>query len=159
MRPVSAFLLLAAVSLGAAPPETLLVRARLKVEPDWVMQGGAVRATVSFEIEPGWHIYAEDPGEAGMATSVEWVLPEGLSAGPLEWPKPETFKTAEITTYGYERQLALSSEIRLADHAPIGLRKIVAETRWLACREECVPGKARVEAEILVSPPPSEASP
>jgi hypothetical protein len=103
------------------------------------------RLGVRFEIEPGWHIYWKNPGGAGMATEVQWRVPEGVAAGETQWPLPIGFvQSGEIPGYGYEETAVLAAELGgapLADTAEVG-----AEVSWLACKDVCVLGSAELEA-------------
>ena len=38
---------------------------------------------------PGSHTYWKNPGIVGLATTVEWDLPPGFSAGEIQWPAPQ----------------------------------------------------------------------
>lgn len=111
--------------------------------------GGELRVAVRFKIDPGWHIYGEDPGDAGMPTRVDWALPEGVTSGPLEWPEPREFQEGPITTKGYEKEVAPEAVLRVASTAPAGEPLVVKATvRWLSCKEVCVPGKAELVLNI-----------
>jgi thiol:disulfide interchange protein DsbD len=64
------------------------VRARLVAETAEIEPGSTFRVGVHFEIEDGWHIYWRYPGGAGLATAIDFELPEGFTIGPLQWPLP-----------------------------------------------------------------------
>jgi thiol:disulfide interchange protein DsbD len=104
---------------------------------------------VRFDIEPGWHIYWKHPGGAGLATEVEWRLPAGAAAGPLQWPLPIAFtQSGGIPGYGYEGSVVLASELRgAAASAPVA-----AGVSWLACKEICVLERAELEGELGALP-------
>ena len=46
---------------------------------------------VLLKIEPGWHVYWKNPGESGMATAVNFKVPEGFKVGELNFPIPRQF--------------------------------------------------------------------
>jgi DsbC/DsbD-like thiol-disulfide interchange protein len=100
---------------------------------------------VHFDIKPGWHIYWRNPGGAGMATEIGWRLPAGVTAGEIQWPLPIAFtQSGDIPGYGYEDEIVLASELggaRLADDDVVG-----ASISWLACKDVCVLGSAKVES-------------
>ncbi len=125
--------------------------ARLVAGHDASRPGSALLLGVRFDIEPGWHIYWKHPGGAGLATEVRWLLPEGLAAGPLQWPLPIAFTQAEgIPGYGYEGSVVLAAELRGASAG--AATKVGAELSWLACKEVCVLGRAELEGELLALP-------
>lgn len=145
----AAFVVAAAASLGGAFADG---HARVSLVADEnAVPGGELTVAVRIEPEPGWHVYAKDPGEAGLATEVEWSAEGASPAGELEWPEPKTFRDSGVTTYGYDGPALLKQRFRVADDAA-GSVTVRADVSWLACREACVPGKASVETKIPVSP-------
>ena len=130
---------------------------RLVSDTAEVAPGATFRLGAHFEIDDGWHIYWRYPGGAGLATAVDFELPEGMTAGPLRWPLPIAFTQAEgIPGYGYEDSVILAADIAV----PEGFRlspssTIRAEVSWLACKDVCVLGSAELDAslgEIPVDP-------
>ena len=65
-------------------------------------------------MDPGWHTYWKNPGDAGIATQIKWQLPPGITAGEIQWPLPEKLPPAEVTTYGYEDEVMLLVPLTLA---------------------------------------------
>ena len=127
------------------------VTARLITEHAGIQPGAQTRIGVLFQMEHGWHIYAQDPGEAGLATSVVWSAPRGLTIGPLQWPTPRAFSDpGNIQTFGYEDTVVLSSALTLTSTAE-GTVPIQAEVEWLACRDICIPGSATLTVDLPVT--------
>ena len=116
-----------------------------------VRPGGELRVEIRFRIDPGWHLYGQDPGEAGMPTRVDWRLLEGVTTGALQWPQPKEFREGPIVTRGYEREVVLAAPLRVAPSIRPGRPLILrASVRWLSCREECIPGKAELTLSLPV---------
>jgi thiol:disulfide interchange protein DsbD len=153
-RPLLLVLLaLAACLWAAAAPAADMgaghATARLVAGVDGARPGSGPLLGVRFDIEPGWHIYWKHPGGAGLATEVRWLLPQGLEAGPLQWPLPIAFAQAEgIPGYGYEGSVVLAAELRGAA-APA---RVGAEISWLACNEVCVLGRTELAGELGALP-------
>ena len=121
--------------------------------------GGETRIGVRFTIEEGWHIYANDPGDAGLPTKVNWSVPAWASAGPLAWPPPERFiEAGRIHVFGYQRRVVLFSALSVTDQAG-GELPIRAAVEWLACKELCVPGSAELAMMLPVRAGPQPPSP
>ena len=103
---------------------------------------------VHFEIEDGWHIYWRNPGGAGLATAIDFELPDGVVTGSLRWPLPIAFDP-ERRNPGF--RLRGFGGARIRGHCPGRLRPIAAvpqiraEVSWLACKSVCVRwfGRAR----------------
>src|SRR5688572_10282832 len=71
-------------------------RARLSLVADAsaVTPGDSFAAGVLIELDPGWHIYWKNPGEAGLATKVE-MASANSDFGELEWPNPSVFSESD----------------------------------------------------------------
>jgi len=166
---VTAAIILPAAPTGAAgsarrtgspgvesPPGELrpgkLLEARLVADIEAVQPGKTFAAGVLLTIEPGWHVYWKNPGDAGLATTVTFRLPKGFRAGPLHWPAPVTFRQAgDIVGYGYEKAVLLWADITPPRTLrPGGSFEIAAEVGYLACRQQCVPGAAAVQRRLRV---------
>ncbi len=144
------------VSPAVAEDETR-VKARLVADTVAFESGSTFRLGVHFEIEDGWHIYWRNPGGAGLATDVQFELPDGFVAGPLQWPLPIAFIQSEgIPGYGYEDSVVLAAEVTVPPDIVISnLGKVRAEASWLACKGVCVLGSAEIEvwlAELVEDP-------
>jgi thiol:disulfide interchange protein DsbD len=150
--------LLAGGSAGAAPPQ--VVRAELVADVAGVAPARPFKLGVLFRMEPGWHIYWKDPGDAGLATSIRFGVPEGFRAGELRWPVPKSWVLpGEIRSIGYEESVLLAARVE----PPAGLEPgskapVAAEVRWLACKEVCIPGRASLKLELPVQEAPSAAN-
>ena len=63
-----------------------VVKASLVADTASIESGKSFRVGVRLIMDPGWHTYWKNPGDAGLATTVAWKLPKGFSAGKLGWP-------------------------------------------------------------------------
>ena len=133
---------------GAHPVRAELLADRAAVEP-----GGTVRLGVLLRMEEEWHTYWAFSGDAGLPTQVEWRLPAGLEAGPLEWPGPHKYEEAGgLTVYGYADSVLLFAEVTVPDTVEPGRRlQLEAAVSWLVCRHTCIPGDAVVTASLPVA--------
>ena len=105
---------------------------------------------VDMKMDAGWHTYWKNPGESGIATTIKWQLPPGVTAGEIQWPLPEKLPPAEVTTYGYENEVMLLVPLTLATNLNPGPLVLKADVSWLECMESCVPGSASVEATLNI---------
>ena len=136
---------LAAFSASAAHTQ-----ARLILSADSARPGDTVLAGVDMKMEPGWHTYWKNPGEAGMATKIEWQLPPGVTAGEIQWPLPEKLPPIEVTTYGYNDEVMLIVPLKLAADLKPGPLDLKAHVSWLECKEACIPGSGDVKATLNI---------
>ena len=100
--------------LTMASAQAAHTQARLILADDLARPGETVLVGVHLKMEPGWHTYWKNPGEAGMATKIVWHLPQGVTAGDIQWPLPEKLPPAEVTTYGYDNEVMLLVPLKLA---------------------------------------------
>lgn len=149
----------AEAELGSAGPrgeyaldgDEARVGAELLVDADSVAAGDRVRIGVLIDLDPDWHIYWRNPGDAGAATELKWRAPDA-EIGPTRWPAPRVFREAEgiLTTFGYEVDVLLASDAVVSDEAQ-GIWRLKVETTFVACRIECIPGRIRLAREIPVT--------
>jgi thiol:disulfide interchange protein len=106
--------------------------------------------------DKGWHGYWKNPGDSGSVTQIAWQLPNGLSAGPIQYPVPERLTVSGLMNYVYERDYALLIDLKLPAGIPPGTRlPIRARVDYLACtREICVPETANVAVDLQAGPTP-----
>ncbi|MDP3704263.1 MAG: protein-disulfide reductase DsbD family protein [Candidatus Omnitrophota bacterium] len=134
--------------------------ATLIAEHASIPPGGTTRVGVLFEIEEGWHIYADPPGDAGLPTTVTWSVsvPETSDFvdtvfGPLQYPAPEEFlDPGDIRTFGYSGTVVISSTMTVFAKLHNAGLPIMADVRWLACKDICIPGKADLDLVLPLSP-------
>jgi len=125
----------------------------LIAEPKPIEPGKPFTVGLRFRPEPGWHIYWKNPGDSGMAPTVQWKLPEGYTAGPLQFPLPEKILAPPLVTYGYEMETLLLTEITPPAGQPLPAKiKIGADLDWLVCKEICLPGKASLDLNVSSQP-------
>ena len=105
---------------------------------------------MDMKMDAGWHTYWKNPGDSGIATTIKWDLPPGVTAGEIQWPLPEKIPPAEVTTYGYVHEVMLLVPLTLATHLNAGPLVLKADVSWLECMESCVPGSTNVEATLNV---------
>ncbi len=61
---------------------------------------------------PDWHTYWQYPGDAGFPTKIEWTLPPGFKAGPIQWPLPvKQIDDGDLQSYVYKDEVMLMVEI------------------------------------------------
>jgi DsbC/DsbD-like thiol-disulfide interchange protein len=126
------------------------VQASLVAEADAVQAGQPLLVGLRLEMEPGWHTYWRNPGDSGLATRVQWELPEGFSAGELQWPRPIRFTTGPLVSYGYEHEVLHPVQIRVPASLPGEEVSLTARLSWLECRDVCLPGKAELALTLPV---------
>lgn len=151
-----ALLLLSVLSLPlrsaeAAPQRHAMLEVELVAEVTSVQPGQPFWAGVRFKMDPHWHVYWLNPGDSGLAPYLTWALPEGATAGEIQWPYPEAITVEPLTSFGYEGEVLFPVEITPPADLKEGDRfGLALEASWLVCKEECIPGDADLRLELPV---------
>ncbi len=153
---VSAF---AAPNAAPSSADVTHLHVQLVVPASNLKPGETVKGGLYFKLEPGWHVYWKNAGDAGEPPHIKWTLPDGITAGPLEFPVPQRLPVSTLMDYGYEGEVLYPFEITTAAGAKAGDAILHAKVDWLVCREECIPGKAELETTRTVGPGGSSVEP
>ncbi|MEE2943386.1 MAG: thioredoxin family protein [Verrucomicrobiota bacterium] len=116
-----------------------------------VKAGTTVMAGLELTMDDGWHTYWINPGEAGIATSVDWLLPKGVSAGPIRWPVPEKFTALDSVGYGYHGKTILLVPLTIDSDAVLGQAEISGKVSWLECKVSCIPRDQSVSGTMIIA--------
>jgi thiol:disulfide interchange protein DsbD len=135
------------------------VHVQLVVPHAQVKPGRIGMVGLYFKIEPGWHVYWKNPGDAGEPPHVKWMLPGGITAGPLEFATPKRLPLGPLMDYGYEDEVLYPTELSVAPTMPQGQAVLHAKVDWLVCSSSCIPGKAELETALDVTPLATSAAP
>jgi hypothetical protein len=162
MRRLIALLSLIALPALAGPPDPNM-QVSLVAEQPGVAPGGSVRLGLKLKSDPGWHTYWRNPGDAGSPSEIGWSLPEGVGAGPIEWPVPQVIKEGDVVIFGYEGEVLLPSTLSVPPAAQPGESiPVKALAYWVVCREVCIPGETELSLDVPVvdrAPAPAAAWP
>jgi thiol:disulfide interchange protein DsbD len=124
-----------------------------------IYPGAGDHGGLYFKLEPGWHIYWKNPGDAGEPPHIHWMLPEGVTAEPLQFTAPKRLPLGPLMDYGYENEVLFPFRLVIAKTVKPGTAVLHAKVDWLICRASCIPGKADLEItrKILAKSPAREA--
>jgi thiol:disulfide interchange protein len=113
--------------------------------------GESSNAGLYFKLEPGWHVYWQNAGDSGEPPHIKWTLPDGITAGPLQFPAPKRLPLGPLMDFGYEDEVLFPFSIDVANAAKPGPATLNAHVDWLVCREVCIPGKADLEIDRAIA--------
>jgi DsbC/DsbD-like thiol-disulfide interchange protein/cytochrome c biogenesis protein CcdA len=154
------FLLLAAglpVQAATSSVDASHLHVQLMVLPQTLTPGSSADAGLYFKLESGWHIYWKNAGDSGEPPHLRWTLPEGITAGPLQFPAPKRLPLGPLMDFGYEDEVLFPFTLDVAKTTKPGPAILHAKADWLVCREVCLPGKAELELKLPVSSQPVDA--
>ncbi len=135
------------------------VHVELKVLPQALTAGKPAQAGIFFKIEPGWHVYWKNAGDAGEPPHIRWTLPDGITAGQLDFPAPKRLPLGPLMDFGYEDEVLFPLTLDVASTSKTGPAVLHAKVDWLVCSDRCLPGKAELEISRAVSDHPSSPGP
>jgi thiol:disulfide interchange protein DsbD len=161
MRPLHKFLekacaglLLLGVSAlaSAAPQKTAYSTVELIAERATLTARGTTAVGLHLVPDSTWHAYWSNPGDAGMAPSVRWTLPDGFKVTDLAFPTPHLLPFGELNTYGYKDAELFIAELSAPDGLTAGEEVIIAgAAHWVVCDDKvCVPERAELELKLTV---------
>ncbi len=146
-----AALAFAAVALGA-PVRTEHVEAELVAAKTALVPGTPLTVALRLAIDKGWHTYWQNPGDSGLPTTLDWKLPAGVKAGPIEWPAPHLLPAGPLLNYGYENEvLHLVTLTTVPDFLSGRDVTLTARADWLVCKETCIPEGADLSLTLPVA--------
>lgn len=153
LLPVSCacLLVLAVGCTRSSPTRASHSKASLVIAQSEVTPGSTVDVGIQFVTDAGWHIYWQNPGDSGEPPRLQWQLPNGITAGALEWPTPTRLDTPAGTDYGYQGNTVLLSSLQIPDTAQPGSAQVSGDLHWLACHDICVPQETHLEAPLRIS--------
>jgi thiol:disulfide interchange protein DsbD len=114
-------------------------------DPSIGVSGQPAKAGLYFKLEPGWHVYWKNAGDAGEPPRIKWTLPAGITAGALQFPIPKRLPVGPLMDFGYEDEVLFPFALNAGTSAAAGPATLQAHVNWLVCREVCIPGKADLQ--------------
>jgi thiol:disulfide interchange protein len=144
------FLLLFASAAWSAPTATAPhLAVQIAVPPAEIYPGQNFVAGLYFKLDPGWHVYWINAGDSGEPPRIKWTLPDGISAGAMQFPTPKRLPLGPLMDFGYENEVLfpIPMHVDTAFKPKTGSIALNAKVDWLVCREVCIPGKAVLDIE------------
>jgi thiol:disulfide interchange protein len=127
-----------------------------------VRPGETTTVGLSIKHAPHWHTYWVNPGDAGYATTLNWSLPDGYVAAPIQWPAPERIPFGPMVSFGYSGETLLPLTLTVPASAVVGKPVTLrAKASWLACNDVCIPeeGEIAVTLPVVAVAAPVAAAP
>lgn len=132
--------------------DTGRVNASLISDHNSVSPGQSFYIALRTELDEHWHTYWQNPGDSGEPVQINWVLPEGMSAGEIVWPLPRTIATGPIINYGFEGTPVFPVKFTVPNTAQIGdTITLTADFYYLVCKDVCIPENGSLTLNIPIS--------
>jgi thiol:disulfide interchange protein DsbD len=127
---------------GPGPVKAEHLTAELTALAPQIAVGGTLQAGLLLTIEEHWHVYWINAGDSGEPPTIKWTLPEGITAGPMQFPPPARLPLGPLMDFGYEDQVAFPILLTASPSLKPGKVHLDAHVNWLVCASVCLPGKA-----------------
>jgi thiol:disulfide interchange protein len=127
---------------------------RLLLSAETARPGDIVWAGFEMDMPQGWHTYWRNGGDAGQATEIKWTLPDGVTAGEINWPVPakeiDSIGDTTLVTYIYTNEVVLLVPLTLDKSLRAGPLTITASAKWMECADICVFGGGDATATLTI---------
>jgi thiol:disulfide interchange protein/DsbC/DsbD-like thiol-disulfide interchange protein len=141
----------AAESPAVITPHTV---ATLITAADSVQAGTVLPVALRLRLQPGWHTYWRNPGDAGEPVTVR-VEAQGALSGQTDtilWPTPIRIRAASLMSYAYMGDVVLPLALPLKPLPGNGAGRdavvVQAHASWLVCAVVCVPEEADLSLSL-----------
>ena len=128
-------------------------RVHLVSEFEAVTPGMTAMLGLVFDLDDGWHSYADSWNDSGAPMSAVWSLPEGFTIGDPIWPAAHRFiQPGGILDHVYEHQAIILFPLAIDADVEVGTDAVIsASLEWLVCDDNsCVPQFAETSITIPV---------
>lgn len=154
---LAGFLVLAPLAAAQASADTRRAKAELISERVSVAPGETVFIALKMTMDPGWHIYWRNAGDAGLPPELllrETASIPGDALGEMLWPLPKLLPivAGEIMDYGYDDEAVFALPLTVPADA-VGEVRIDAVADYLICESICIPETADVSLVLAVGDP------
>jgi thiol:disulfide interchange protein len=145
---------------GAGPADTPHLTVELVTQTTAIAPNHDFLAGLHFVIEPRWHIYWINAGDAGEPPRVDWRLPAGITAQGLQFPAPVRLPLGPLMDFGYEGQILLPVSMHAGPQLKPGRTVTLrGDVHYLVCSSVCLPGHATVARTVAVASRPGPPDP
>lgn len=96
---------------------------------------GVARFGLEIDLQPGWKTYWRSPGEGGFPAEIDTSGSANVVDATVLWPAPERHRFLGFETIGYDADVVLPIDLRLAD--PAAPTRLVLKGAAYVCSDVC----------------------
>ena len=151
---VSPFLNAQTLGFGFGGSKTAAVptKATLVSEVSAIAPGKPFTVALQLTHPDGWHSYYRNSGGLEKSPAITWTLPEGFSAGPIQWPVPEVKDGVFGKSFVYSGKPVFLVEITPpATLKPGESITLQAAATWQICQQTCRDESAKFSLTLPVA--------
>lgn len=125
---------------------------RLVPELAAIAPGDTLALALAQRLEPGWHVYWENPGDSGLPLEMLWALADGAVAAPVAYPAPHRIAIGPLINFGHEGDPVFLTGVTVPGDAVPGTDFTIGlEATWLICADICVPETGRFSLSVPIA--------
>lgn len=144
-------LLLGLITVQPASAEERHTRLSLLAEHDVIAPGETLWLAVRQDIDDHWHTYWKNAGDSGAPMQINWVVPDGLTLGEMQWPAPQRLPFEGLMNFGYENQAIMLIPVTISDDVEIGqTHRLTADIEVLVCNKICIPEYDILNVDVTI---------
>jgi thiol:disulfide interchange protein DsbD len=113
--------------------------ASLVAEVAAITPGKPLTLALHLQHPSGWHSYYRNSGGIEKSPAIEWQLPAGFTAGPIQWPTPQIkdgFSGKSIVYSGspvFLVDIAVPANLKIGESVTLS-----AKASWQICSDRCL---------------------
>ena len=142
MKRIAIFILLVLTLALPLRAQFSLPAGKIKSEASLVPDSLAIAPGQKFSVAlrlihpPDWHSYYKNSGGIEQVPVIEWKLPPGFTAAPIQWPVPEVHEGALGKSFIYDGSPVFLVELTPPADLSIGSTvSLTANASWQICSE------------------------
>jgi thiol:disulfide interchange protein len=137
---------------GPGPVKAQHLTAELVSLGPAIAPGGTQEVGLVLTMDEHWHVYWVNAGDSGKPPQITWTLPNGITAGAMQFPAPSRLPLGPLMDFGYEDEVAFPLTLSAAATMKPGPVHLDAQVNWLVCAQVCLPGRAHLGIDLTVQP-------
>jgi thiol:disulfide interchange protein len=120
-----------------------------------VAPGKPFTMALKLEHPEKWHSYYINSGGVELPPEIKWNLPEGASAGPIQWPTPEVKEGFGGKSFVYNGSPVFLIEITPPSTlTPGSTFTFSARANWQICEKSCIDEEASFTLNLPIAESP-----
>lgn len=127
--------------------------AELVSEEKTIAPGKPFTVALQLTHPKNWHSYYLNSGGVELSPAIQWTLPAGFTAGPIQWPVPEVKDGYFGKSFVYNGSPVFLVEITPPATLVTGETVTLgAEASWQICEQSCIDESGRFAIELKTGP-------
>jgi DsbC/DsbD-like thiol-disulfide interchange protein len=125
------------------------VKIKLFSEVESIKPGDKFTIAIYIQHFDGFHTYWKNPGKVGVATKMDWQMPEGFKVTGVDWQVPQRSKMLMYNCHGYKGDTYILANIQTPKEIPENF-SIHATVGGMSCSTKtcCFVGYAKAQIKL-----------